>query len=178
MAKIDENTDGNEDAQAESRADGLGGGFESGGSLFGMAMALACENEQADGSENGGRSGVKEAFEGIDAEGIGDGNFVFARNEERADRFARTAQKKDGGESGQGHFIDVPKTGRPEILLEIPPADGAEEVAKINQDEGEKNVGEVGAFDGEPELLATEIAQIEEVAGAIEEEANQRSAQT
>jgi hypothetical protein len=121
--------------------------------------------------ENGGGSGVKEAFEGIDAEGIGDGNFVFARNEERADRFARAAQKKDGGESGQGHFIDVPKTGRPEMLLEIPPADGAEEVAKINQDEGEKNVGEVGAFDGEPELLATEIAQIEEVAGAIEEEA-------
>jgi hypothetical protein len=80
-AKIDENTDGNEDAQAESCADGLGGGFESGGSLFAMAMALACENEQPDGSENGGGSSVKEALEGVDAEGIGDGNFVFAGNE-------------------------------------------------------------------------------------------------
>jgi hypothetical protein len=72
----------------------------------------------------------------------------------------------------------VPEAGGSEILLEIAPADGSEEVTKVNQDGGEKNTREVGAFDSQPELLAAEIAEIEEVAGAIEEEGNQRSAQT
>jgi hypothetical protein len=72
----------------------------------------------------------------------------------------------------------VPETGGAEILLKVAPTDGPEEVTKVNQDEGEKNVPEVGAFNGQPELLTAEIAEVEEVAGTIEEEGNQRSAQT
>ena len=63
-AKIDEQTNGDEDADAEDGASGFGGGLKSRGSLLGMAVAFAGEDEQADGGKNGGGSGVKEAFEG------------------------------------------------------------------------------------------------------------------
>ena len=80
-AQIHKHADGNENAQAEDGASGFGGGLESGGGLLGVAVALTCEDEQADGGEDGGGGGVKEAFEGVDAEGIGEGDFVFAGNE-------------------------------------------------------------------------------------------------
>jgi hypothetical protein len=72
----------------------------------------------------------------------------------------------------------VPEIGGSKILLEIAPTDGAEEVTKVNQDEREKDIREASAFDGKPKLLATKIAEIEEMAGAVEEEGNQRSGQT
>ena len=61
----------------------------------------------------------------------------------------------------------MPEAGGAEILLKIAPAQRAQEVAKVDQQDGENNVEEVGALDRIPELLTAEAPEIERMTGVV-----------
>ena len=72
----------------------------------------------------------------------------------------------------------MPKAGLTNMLLKIPPSKGAEEVANVDEQHGKQDIERVGALDRVPEFFAAEGAQIQQVAGTVEEVPQQREAQT
>src|ERR1700760_2491932 len=97
-----------------------------------MALAAGRKDDETGGGQDGGGGGVQEALEGVDAEGVGERNFVFAGKQERADGFASTTEQEHSGEAGKGHGVDGPEGRRTNVFLEAAPAEGANEIANVN----------------------------------------------
>src|SRR5208282_180376 len=140
-------------------------------------MAGGLEDEETDGGQDSGGGGVEDALESVDAKGIGEGKFVLAGDEQRAERLSGAAQQKERAEAGEVHGIDIPEVGRADMGLEPLPAPGPNGIAEIDGHNGEKQVGVIGAADGVPELHAAELAEVQEVSRMVEEEPKQNGTQ-
>ena len=95
--KIDESGNGNNRADGKGSAGSARGSFESAAGTFGRQMTGRFEDQKPDGGENGSAGGVQNSFQRVDTKGIGEGHFVFAGNQDRADGFGGAAEQEQSG---------------------------------------------------------------------------------
>ena len=176
-AQVDKANDSDNGKNGEKRAGGLGAFLESGASAVCFEVTGSFENEEADRSESGGTTGVEDAFEGIDAKSVGEGDFVFSGNEDRANGFGNAAEKEEGAKASEVHGVDVPEPGIADVGLEGAPAKGANGVAKVDGYESEKEVEIVDAANRGPEAGAAELAEIQRMAEVVEKEGHKQGQQ-
>lgn len=122
-------------------------------------MAGGLEDKKANGSEDSGTGGVQNAFQGVDAKGIGEGDFVLAGNEQRTEGLSNATQNEERAESSEVHGVNIPETSPANMLLEFLPAPGANGITEIDSHDRNQKVGVVGTVDGVPELYAAELAE-------------------
>jgi len=159
--EIDERGNGENGKEGKHRACRARGFLEGLGSASGSQLAGGLEDEEANGGEDGSGGGVEDALESVNAKGIGERDFILARNEQRAERFSDATQNEECAEAGEVHGVDVPEAGRADMSLESLPAPGANGITEIDGHNGEKQIGVIGAANGVPELYAAELAEME-----------------
>jgi len=168
--KIDEPSDGHDSDERKNGASRARAFFKGrGGSALSFDVAGGFKDKETDGGQNGGGGRVENALEGVDAEDVGNGDFVFAGNEEGTDGLGGTAQKEKSGETGDVHSVNIPEASLADMGLEFLPTKSANCVAGVNGDDGQEEVEVVCATDGVPELGAAELAKAEGASGVIEE---------
>jgi len=159
--KIDEPSDGHDRNERKNGASRARAFFKRRGGALGFEVARGFKDEQTDGGQDGGGGRVENALKGVDAEDVGNGDFVFAGNEERTDRLGGAAQKEKSGETGEVHSVNIPETSLADMGLELLPTKGANRVAGVNGDDGQEEVEVVCAADGVPKLSPAELAKVE-----------------
>src|SRR5208283_1667959 len=120
--------------QGEYGSGGLSRAFQGRRELTRVQELLDCGHEEPTSQNSYRETHINQALEGVDAEGVRQRDLVFARDEERPDRFADAAKKEDGRKACQGHAKDMEEAGVANVLLEIPPAESPEKVANIDEE--------------------------------------------
>ncbi len=159
QAQIDEKDYGADDADEEQGAGGSRGGFEFAGRCAGFAgncVRVRFEEYEAETGDDRGACGVEEALQEVEAEHVGDGQALFAREQQRADRFAGAAEEENRGEASKRQAVDRPEIRWAEIGLKYLPAGGAQGVTGVNADEREDEVVRICVVRDAPKLGAAE----------------------
>ena len=96
------------------------------------------EQKEANGGDHRCACRVKEPFQRIDPERVGNRQAFFLREQKRSDGFSRSAQQKYGGKSGQRHAVNIAEVGRPKMPGKTHPAQRPQRVTGINRANGEQ----------------------------------------
>jgi hypothetical protein len=95
-------------------------------------VAGGLEDEEANGSEDSGAGSVQNALQGVDAKGIGQGDFVLAGDEHRTERLGGAAQQEEGAESREVHGVNIPEASLANVGLESLPTQGTNGIAQVD----------------------------------------------
>jgi hypothetical protein len=168
-ADIKNEDDQTNNAQSEYGSRGFSRALQNWGNLIRVERFLNRGDEKPRTKNDHREEDVNEAFEGVNAEGIRQGNLLFARNEQRADRFADASEEEDGGKTGYGHAEDGQEPRTANIFLEIPPTNRAEKIANIDEKDSGEKVERLGTLDGVPEGPGAEATVRKQMAKVVQE---------
>ncbi len=136
-AEIDQSGDGDDGDQRECGASAARTLFKSLRGAAGLQMSGRFEDQQTDRGDDGGGSGVENAFQCVNAEGAGNENFLFTGNQKRAQWIRGPAKNQHDAEAGKIHSKDIPEMGGTDVGLKPLPAERANGVANIDADDRE-----------------------------------------
>jgi hypothetical protein len=130
-------------------------------------MAGGFKKEKTNSGQDSGAGRVQNAFEGVNAERVGEGHFVFTGNEQGTNWLSGAPKEEQGAEAGEVHGIDIPEARRADVGLKSLPAEGANGIASIDSSHSEEEIEVVGTADGVPKLSAAELTEVKSASGAI-----------
>ena len=100
--------------------------------IAGNCMRVRFEQYQSESGNHRGARRVEKPLEKVQAEHVGDGQSLFARQQQWPDRLTRASQQENRREPRQSQPIDRPEIRRAKIGLEDLPARRAQSVAGVN----------------------------------------------
>jgi len=160
--KIDKSSDSDKSEEGKRGARSARGLLKDLARAVSGRVARGLENQKANRSEDSGGGGVEDALESVNAEGIGERDFVLARDKQGTERLGNAAENEESAKAGEIHSVDVPEAGGSDMGLESLPAPSTNGITKIDGDNREEQVGVVCATNGVPELYAAELTEMEE----------------
>ena len=125
--------------------------------------------QQGNAGEDRRRSQVHNSLEDVNPEHSGNWQIFLAGDQQRADRFAGAAEKKQAGKTHDRGGINRGKTAFAQIAGKALPAHSANGVGGVDGDEGEEQERQIGVAQGGAEKPPMESFEADGIAKLVEQ---------